>query len=176
MLIFYSVKRTDEDKRSISKEEAEVTLLETGRWTVIIKQGDRVFLLSCTSKRKAPCVDLPLEGRRVRCERSLDHRLCVGVQRYSGCFVRALMESVQWERLIMQPEGPQGNSNLEVLRVRSEPQWFLQVKLEEAWSDKKEFQFVRCVPSDKCLMMLLMFSRSSHFAAEDNLVQVHKRK
>lgn len=60
------------------------------------------------------------------------------------------MERVHWERLIMQPEVPQGNFNLEVLKVRSEPQWFLQGKLKEAWSDKKEFQFVRCIPSDKC--------------------------
>lgn len=67
------------------------------------------------------------------------------------------MERVRWERLIMQPEVPQGNSNLEVLRVCNEPQWFLQGKLKEAWSDKKEFQFVRCIPTDKCFPCYFCF-------------------
>ena len=69
----------------------------------------------------------------------------------------ALMERVQPERLIMQPGVPQGSFNLEVLRVRSQPQWFLQGKLKEAWSDKKEFQFVICIPSDKCFPSYLCF-------------------
>lgn len=67
------------------------------------------------------------------------------------------MERVQRGRLIMQPGVPQGNFNLEVLRVRNEPQWFLQGKLKEAWSDKKEFQFVRCIPSDKCFPCYFCF-------------------
>lgn len=67
------------------------------------------------------------------------------------------MERVQPERLIMQPEVPQGNFNLEVLRVRNEPRWFLQGELKEAWSDKEEFQFVRCIPSDKCFPCYFCF-------------------
>lgn len=77
-------------------------------------------------------------------------RLALSVSCYSSCFVPTLMERVQWERLIMQREVPQGSFNLEVLKVRSQPQWFPQGKFKEAWSDKKEFQFVRCILSDKC--------------------------
>lgn len=58
------------------------------------------------------------------------------------------------------PAVPQGSFNLEVLKVCSDPQWFLRGKLKEAWSDRKKFQFVGCVLSDKCLPCKLPFSGS----------------